>query len=83
MKMIASILDDIHTLAKEVERSTRRKKRIRREHIIGAFKFARVVANGVAAAVPKAMPIAVVLNGLNEAVVPKDEPKELDNAADG
>jgi len=79
MRMIASVLDNIHALAKEVEISTRRKKRIRREHIIGAFRFARAVANGVAAVVPKAMPVAVVLNGLNEAVSSK---QELQDAAD-
>jgi hypothetical protein len=79
MKMIASILDNVHTLAREVERSTRRKKRLRREHIIGAFQLARVVASGIAAVVPQAVPVAVVLNGLNEAI----EPKEIKDAADG
>jgi hypothetical protein len=68
MKVIASILDDVHTLAKEVEKSTRRKKRLRRKHIKGAFQIARIIANGVASMVPKAVPVAVVLNGLNEVV---------------
>ena len=79
MRIIASILDNVHALAKEVERSTRRKKRIRREHILGAFRLARVVANGVATVVPKTMPVAVVLNSL-DAVVSKEE---LPDAADG
>lgn len=78
MKMIASILDDVHTLAKEVEKSTRRKKRIRREHLMGAFHVARVLARGVAAVVPKAVPVAVVLDGLNEVV----NTKELKDAPD-
>ena len=81
MKMIATVLDDIHSLACGVERATRRKKRLRREHLIGAFQVARVIANGVAAAVPKAIPIAVVLNGLNAAVESK-KTKELDDASD-
>ena len=78
MKMIASILDDVHTLAKEVEKSTRRKKRIRRKHLMGAFQVARVLARGVAAMVPKALPVAVVLDGLNEVV----STKELEDASD-
>jgi hypothetical protein len=83
MKMIAQVLDDIHTLASGVERATRRKKRIRREHILGAFQVARVIANGVAAAVPKAIPVAVVLNGLNEAVsAAEKDSKELQRASD-
>jgi len=80
MKAIAAVLDNIHTLAKEVERATRRKKRIRREHIVGAFHVARVLASGIAAVVPQAVPVAVVLNGLNEAVGSK---KELKDAPDG
>jgi hypothetical protein len=69
MKAIAHVLDNIHCLARQVERSTRRKKRLRREHIVGAFHVARVLANGIAAVAPKAIPVAVVLNGLNETVV--------------
>lgn len=80
MRMIASILDNVHALAKEVERSTRRKKRIQREHIIGAFRFARAIANGVAAVIPKAIPVAVILNGFSETVV---SPKEVSDAPDG
>ena len=86
MKAIANVLDSIHTLAKEVERSTRRKKHIRREHLVGAFHVARIITNGVAAALPKAIPVAVVLNGLNEAFTPKpmtQEIKESDDAPDG
>lgn len=79
MKVISCVLDRIHCLAREVERSTRRKKRLRREHLIGAFHVARILANGIAAVVPKAIPVAVVLNGLNEAAVPK----ELKDAPDG
>ena len=78
MKVIASILNDVNTLAKEVERSTRRKKRLRREHLMGVFHFARVLASGIAAVVPKAVPVAVVLNGLNEVV----GQKEIKDAAD-
>lgn len=80
MKAISKVLDNINTLAKEVERSTRRKKRIQREHIVGAFHLARVLANGVAAVVPKAVPVAVVLNGLNEAVTSSAPKKEIDAA---
>ena len=76
MRMIAQVLDNIHALAKEVEKSTRRKKRIRREHVIGAFRLARAVANGVATVVPKAIPVAVVLNGLNETIPSKKEIKD-------
>lgn len=76
MTCIHRFLDNINTLAKEVERSTRRKKRLQREHLVGAFHFARIVANGVARAVPQALPIATILNGLNAVV----ESKELQDA---
>lgn len=79
MKMIAKILDNIHTLAREVEKSTRRKKCIQREHLLGAFHVARILANGIAAVVPKAIPVAVVLNSLNEVVM---SPKEIKSAPD-
>jgi hypothetical protein len=81
MKAISKVLNNINCLAREVERSTRRKKRIQREHIVGAFHVARVLANGIAAVVPKAVPVAIVLNGLNEAV--SNKPEELKDASDG
>lgn len=74
--MIAQVLDNVNTIAKEVERSTRRKRRIRREHIVGAFKAARAIANGIAAVVPKAVPVAIVLNGLDQAVTEKKPKKK-------
>jgi hypothetical protein len=73
MRVIHSVLDDIHTLAKEVERSTRRKKRIQREHIVGALHVARILANGAAVAMPKVAPVAVVIGGLVDAVTKKKE----------
>jgi hypothetical protein len=81
MKPISRFLDSINTCAREVERSTRRKKRLRREHLMGAFHVARVIANGIAAVVPKAVPVAVVLNGLNETVMVPPT-KEIQHASD-
>lgn len=78
MKAVHRVLDSVHTLASEVERSTRRKKRLRREHLVGAFHAARIVASGLAAVVPKVAPVAILLNGLNEHV----SKKELRDAAD-
>jgi hypothetical protein len=77
MKAVEKVLDDVHLLAKMVEKSTRRKKRIRREHLVGAFHVVRVIINGVAAALPKAIPVAVVLNGLNAAFTPKPATQEI------
>lgn len=80
--MIANVLDNIHTIAQGVERSTRRKKHIRREHIIGAFTAARVIANGIAAVVPKAVPVAVILNSLDGAVTPQKDPRSIRDGDD-
>lgn len=71
MRMIAHVLDNVHTLAKEVEKSTRRKKKLQREHLIGAFHVARILASGLAAVLPKAVPISVVLNSLNDCITPQ------------
>jgi hypothetical protein len=83
MKVIAKVLDNINCLAREVDKSTRRKKRIRREHLIGAFQVARILANSLAAVLPKAIPISIILNGLNEtaaAVKDTQETRELEDA---
>ena len=74
MTAVEQILDSIHTIARCTERSTRRKKRLQREHILGVFHVARVVISGLAVVVPKAASVAFVLNNLNDHI----KKKELD-----
>jgi hypothetical protein len=82
MKVISRVLDDVHTLARNVERATRRKKRIRREHLIGAFHLARVLAGAAATMTPKAVPVAVILNTLNDQVGQKELARAPDSESD-
>ena len=75
MSAVSQFLDNINVIARHVERSTRRKKRIQREHLVGAFHVVRVLANGLATVVPKALPVAALLNGLHQTVSVTDTRK--------
>ncbi|MBU1891256.1 hypothetical protein KJ782_07300 [Patescibacteria group bacterium] len=63
-RTVSQVLDQINTIAKGVEISTRRKRKLRREHLIGAFTIARLAVNGLAIVLPHARVAARVLNSI-------------------
>lgn len=65
MTRIEAALDALNVFAKDLERATRRKKRIDREHLIAAVKIGTVIFAAVSAFVPQLKIVAGVLNGLN------------------
>lgn len=71
-------LDALHEISGAVAKATRRRRRIRREHIETAVNVASVVTSAVATAVPQARPVAGVLGALQSvaprrATVPREE----------
>lgn len=65
MTRLEAALDALNVFAKDLERATRRKKRIDREHLIAAFKIGTVIFGTIAAFVPQLKVVAGILNGLN------------------
>jgi len=55
----------LNVFAKDLERATRRKKKIEREHLIAAVKIGTIVISAVVAYVPQLKVVASILNGLS------------------
>lgn len=82
MKPVHRLLDSVHTIASAVEQSTRRKKRLQREHVVGVFHVVRLIINGVSIVIPKVAPLARLLNGLNEHIDKKGSAHAADSPSD-
>ena len=65
MTRLEAALDALNIFAKDVERATRRKRKINREQLIAAAKIGTVLIGVVAAFVPQLKIVAGILNGLN------------------
>lgn len=78
MTRLESALDTLNIFAKDLERATRRKKRIERHHLIAAVKIGTVLIGVVAAFVPQLKVVAGILNGL-QASLPQILPANAGN----
>jgi hypothetical protein len=68
------LLDNIHTLAVGVERSTKRRRRLRREHLVLGGTILAGVSTIAATVFPQARPVAAALNTLSATnLIPKEE----------
>lgn len=78
MTRLESALDTLNVFAKDLERATRRKKRIERKQLIAAVKIGTVLIGVVAAFVPQLKIVAGILNGL-QASLPEILPANAGN----
>lgn len=72
-------LDVLHAFSSSLEKATRRRRRIRREHIVTAVNAVSAITSAVSTVVPQARPAAVALGALQKAaphVVPRDSVHE-------
>lgn len=60
-------LDVLHAFSSSLARATKKRRRIRREHIVTAVNAVSAVASAVSLAVPQARPAAAALNVLQKA----------------
>lgn len=76
MTRFEALLDNIHSLAVGVERATKRRRRVRREHLIGALHALSAVTGAVSSFVPQARPFAAGAAILQQAapnILPPEE----------
>lgn len=70
-------LDAVHGIASTMARATRRRRKIRREHIVAAVNVGASVVSALASVLPQARPVAGVLGALQQtaplALLPKEE----------
>ena len=68
MTRLEAALDALNIFAKDLERATRRKRKIEREHLIAAVKIGTVIIGAVAAFVPQLKIVSGILQGLNASI---------------
>ena len=68
MTRLEAALDALNIFAKDLERATRRKRGIEREHLIAAVKIGTVIISVVATFVPQLKIVSGILNGLNASI---------------
>lgn len=68
MTKLEVALDALNVFAKDLDRATRRKRKIEREHIIAAVKIGTAIFSAVAAFVPQLKVVAGILNGVNNSI---------------
>jgi hypothetical protein len=71
-------LDAVHCFAKEVERATRRKRKIERDQVIAIVNIVTVLVGIAATAIPQLKVVSNILNGVNNSlpVVLPNKPAE-------
>lgn len=76
MTRLEALLDNLHSLAVGVERATKRRRRLRREHVVGVVNALSAITSAVATVVPQARPFAAGTAILQQAapnILPPEE----------
>ena len=79
MTRLEAALDALNVFSKDLERATRRKRKIDREQLLAAVRIGTAIIGAVAAFVPQLKIVAGVLNGLSSSLptaLPENAGKE-------